>query len=231
MQFRGAVPWTLSTGHKRLSAGNRAVAGGDFRAGTTVPSAALSLSCHPCRSLQPPAALELDAGLGLPAGAPGSGEAPGPDLRGRPGELCSQEERVPCHRAPAAVRGHQVRWVPVRPQEPLCCRDAGLPFTLAFCSPASCVAFCSSVLGFFFKRSASFFLPLIPSCEGISAPGSNHGKRDSPRRCCRGQSPTEVFSLMGTCGVKGGNRNIHALYIFVAHACLAFWMTVTHFAS
>ena len=79
-----------------------------------MPSAALSLSSHPCRSLQPPAALELDAGLGLPAGAPGSSEAPGPAPRGRPREPRSQEERVPCHRAPAAVRSHQVRWVPVR---------------------------------------------------------------------------------------------------------------------
>ena len=60
------------------------MAGGDLRAGAAGPSAALSLSSHPCRSRQPPAALELDAGLGLPAGAPGGSEAPGPAPRGRP---------------------------------------------------------------------------------------------------------------------------------------------------
>lgn len=66
----------------------------------------------PARSLQPPAAVELDAGFGLPARAPGVGEAPRPDTRGRPGKLRRQEERVSCHRALTPLRGHQVRWVP-----------------------------------------------------------------------------------------------------------------------
>lgn len=66
----------------------------------------------PPRSLQPPEAAELDAGLGLPTRASGSGEAPGPDTWGRPGKLRSQEERVSCHCALASLCGHQVRWVP-----------------------------------------------------------------------------------------------------------------------
>lgn len=66
----------------------------------------------PARTLQPPAAAELDASFGLPARAPGVGEAPRPDPRGRPRKLRRQEERVSCHRALTAVRSHQVRWVP-----------------------------------------------------------------------------------------------------------------------
>lgn len=73
-----------------------------------------ALSC-PARLRQPPAAAELDAGPGLPARTPGAGEVAGADTRRRPRELRRQEERVPGHRAPPAVRGHQVRWVALSP--------------------------------------------------------------------------------------------------------------------
>lgn len=73
-----------------------------------------ALSC-PARLRQPPAAAELDAGPGVPARTPGAGEAAGADTRRRPRELRRQEERVPGHRAPPAVRGHQVRWVALSP--------------------------------------------------------------------------------------------------------------------
>lgn len=70
-----------------------------------------------------------------------------------------------------------------RPWQPLSCRDAGSPFTLALHThlrlSRAYVGFPSSVLGFFFKRSVSFFLPTTPSCEGISVPGTSHGKQHS----------------------------------------------------
>jgi hypothetical protein len=79
-----------------------------------VPFRALSVpvSCCPTRSLQSPAAAQLDAGPGLPARTPGGREASSPDTWGWPRELRGQEERVPCHRAPASLCSHQVRWVP-----------------------------------------------------------------------------------------------------------------------
>lgn len=47
----------------------------------------------------------------------------------------------------------------------------------------------------------------------------------------RGQAPTEVFSLMWAPVESKEATETFTPYIFVAHACLAFLMTVTHFAS
>lgn len=210
------------------------MAGGDFRAATTVPSATLcpiirAGPCSPQRLLNWMLALACQQGhlavvklLVLTYGADPESYAV------RKNEF-PVIVRLPLY---AAIKSGGSQSGLLR--EPLSCRDAGPPVTLAFGSPVACVEFRSSVLGFFFKRSASSFLPPTPSCEGISVPGTNHGRCDSPRRCCRGQGPTQVLSLTGTCGGKGGNRDVqqfHALLIFVSRACLAFWTTVTRSVS
>lgn len=69
----------LGTGQLGFIKGQR----GDQSGSNQYRSVGLSLALlSPARSLQPPAAAELDAGLGLPARPPGSGEAPCPDARG-----------------------------------------------------------------------------------------------------------------------------------------------------
>lgn len=130
-----------------------------------------ALSC-PARLRQPPAAAELDAGPGLPARTPGAGEAAGADTRRRPRELRRQEERVPGHRAPPAVRGHQVRWVALSPAP-----EPRAPSR----SRASCPLF------------------LFSKCLHVPSSDSSPCQGDSPAvaggRRSAGQSPTRVPSL------------------------------------
>lgn len=130
-----------------------------------------ALSC-PARLRQPPAAAELDAGPGLPSRTPGAGEAAGADTRRRPRELRRQEERVPGHRAPPAVRGHQVRWVALSP--------APEPRTRSR-SRASCPLF-------LFSKCLHVPSSVSSPCQGDS-PAVAGGRRSA------GQSPTQVPSL------------------------------------
>lgn len=153
------------------------MAGGDFRAATTVPSATLcpvicAGPCSPQRLLNWMLALACQQGhlavvklLVLTYGADPESYAV------RKNEF-PVIVRLPLY---AAIKSGGSQSGLLR--EPLSCRDAGPPVTLAFGSPVACVEFRSSVLGFFFKRSASSFLPPTPSCEGISVPGTNRQMR------------------------------------------------------
>lgn len=148
-----------------------------------------ALSC-PARLRQPPAAAELDAGPGLPARTPGAGEAAGADTRRRPRELRRQEERVPGHRAPPAVRGHQVRWVALSPA-----REPRAPSR----SRASCPLF-------LFSKCLHVPSSVSSPCRGIHRPwqvgGAPQGRAPRRSRRSRGKSrgrPAGTSSSQLTC--------------------------------
>lgn len=107
----------------------------------------------------------------------------------------------------------------------LCAVEAGLPFTLAFCSPASCgiLQLCSWLL-----LQSHPALPHTVPLGFSPGPlrqiatllgGAAEGK--APQKCSHWWAPVESKEA----------TSVHAFFIFVSRVCLAFWMAVTHFAS
>lgn len=111
-----------------------------------------------------------------------------------------------------------------------CAVEAGLPFTLAFCSPASCVAFCSSVLGFFFKDPC-ILLPSPDSLLRVSAPEVQPRQARLSSEVLQRAKPHRSVLTDGHLWSQRRQQKRSCLFHFRFRVCLAFWMTVTHFAS